>query len=194
MSRSTLTLALNFVEQRPAGAERKEGYGQQRRSTRGRDRICAAEKNLNLSSRQFLKIAKGLGKNETRLCKWLKNVRLTAGDRKKTVSRGLSVTELRRTRRVFAERRRDDRTEQRVVIHNNDSSVRIVNAHLLRQSDTGTWKDLREAKARNTANQAVSQTFKYLYSEKDWVCRVQKKKNRETRRGGWTVMEEKSRW
>lgn len=68
-------------------------------------------KKSNLSSRQFSKIAKGLGENETRLCKCSKNVRLTAGDRKKTVSRGLSVTELRRTRRMVcrkAARRKDD--------------------------------------------------------------------------------------
>lgn len=81
---------------------------------------------------------------------------------------------------MFAKRRRDERTMQKVVIHNYDSSVRMGNGHLLRQSDTGTstttWKDLREEKERGTANQAVPQTFKYLYSEEDWVCRFQKKK------------------
>lgn len=87
---------------------------------------------------------------------------------------------------------------QRLVIHNYDSSVRMVNGHLLRQSDTGssttTRKDLREEKERDTANQAVPQTFKYLYSEEDLDLQVPKEKNRETRRGGWTVMEEKARW
>jgi hypothetical protein len=70
---------------------------------------------------------------------------------------------------VVAERRRDERKMQKVVIHNLDSSVRMVIVLLLRQSDTGTsamtWKDLREEKERDTANQAVPQIFKYLYSE-----------------------------
>jgi hypothetical protein len=56
----------------------------------------------------------------------------------------------------------------------------MVIVHLLRQNDTGTstmtWKDLREEKERDTANQAVPQTFKYLYSEEYWICRFQKKK------------------
>jgi hypothetical protein len=70
---------------------------------------------------------------------------------------------------VVAERRRDERKMQKVVIQNHDSSVRMVIVLLLRQSDTGTsamtWKDLREEKERDTANQAVPQIFKYLYSE-----------------------------
>ena len=70
---------------------------------------------------------------------------------------------------------------QRVVIHNYDSSVRMVNGHLLRQSDTGssttTRKDLREErKERDTANQAVPQTLKYLYSEEDLDLQVPKEK------------------
>jgi hypothetical protein len=65
----------------------------------------------NLSSRQLLKIAKGLRENETRLCKCLKNVRLTAGDRKQTVSskivsHGVAKNETNVCRK--AARRKDD--------------------------------------------------------------------------------------
>lgn len=71
---STVTFALNFVK-RPA----------ERREKNDRKWACngvqheeeteyVRRKKSNLSSRQFLKIAKGLGENETRLCKCLKNV------------------------------------------------------------------------------------------------------------------------
>lgn len=78
VSSSTLPFASSFVEQRPA--ERREKKDRIRPAmafkTRGRGRICAAEQKKNPNPIQYtiLKTARGLGENETRLCKCLKNV------------------------------------------------------------------------------------------------------------------------
>jgi hypothetical protein len=82
---STLTFALNFVK-RPAEREKDRKWPATAFNTRKRQNMCV-EKNQIYPVDNFRRLQKGWEENETRLCKCLKNVRLTAGDRKTTVSR-----------------------------------------------------------------------------------------------------------